>query len=499
MMRFWLRRDRAIAFCLLFLPVMAQAQDKNEPNNAVGEATVLKVGKEFAFTIDPQHDVDVFKIVPPEDGVLSLNVLETPEVHQPYPYWLNAEGAVLWEGSYYGLAKKGEAVYLAFRSHYYNHDAQASPEEIRIRVDMITGAFDAEPNQSVETALPLVTGEEKVFMLVPQHDVDVFKIVPPKDGVLTLTVLETPEVHQPYPYWLNAEGEVVRDGMADASATGGEAIYLAFRSHYYGRDAQASPDAIRIRVDYLDARDDYEPNDSIETAKMLPVESEVTITLTPRGDLDIFKLESDEDVLYRYRLVAAAEGLQPYLVWLDEKGEVIRTGAPELWVPGGRTVYLQIQSAWRFSDMRSWMEPMKFRVSAIFTTDRFEPNDTAEAAAPLAVGRRVQAEWLAGEQDLFLVGMDEAGTYRAEVSPSGGVNLTWIDGGGNAISEDLEMAVEGPSSQLLRVTGIEGAVAAVDYELIVVNVGGDPAKEPGLYPRTPPELKLAEPLGKAGE
>ena len=89
----------------------------------------------------------------------------------------------------------------------------SSLEPVRLRIDFDPEPFPGEPNDDVRQAQAVEYGAAVEFALAPRRDLDVFRLeVPDEIGVTTARLLAWPDVHQPYPVWLDESGGVLVDG-----------------------------------------------------------------------------------------------------------------------------------------------------------------------------------------------------------------------------------------------------------------------------------------------
>jgi hypothetical protein len=470
---------------------------KGEPDNTPDEAQALEIGREASFVFLARHDRDYFRLTAPGDGVLTMTLLEKPAVHEPYVWWVTSDGAEVRAKERDIQVRDGEVVTLGLRSAEFYVDERASAEPLRLRADFTAEPFSGEPDNTPDEAQALEIGQQASFVFLARHDRDYFRLTAPGDGVLTMTLLEKPAVHEPYFWWVTSDGAEVRAKEWDIQVRDGEVVTLGLRSAEFYVDERASAEPLRLRADFMGALDGQEPNDSLAEATPLLLGTEIELNFVPRRDTDIFVLELEDQTLARLELLRVPEGLEPDIYWLDARGEELGPARRELWNQGSSRVYLRFRSARYSWDERVSVVPLRFRVTLVRTADGFEPNDRSNEAAAIAVGRRLRAELTEGDIDLFSIAAEELGTYRAVVDADSALRLEWRDTDGSVLTEDRDVLLAGGQRAVLAITASETSENRADgplgYAVRVVLVGGDPFRDPGSYPRSPPSLSFPKP------
>jgi len=126
-------------------------------------------------------------------------------------------------------------------------------------------------------------------------------------------------------------------------------------------------------------------------------------------------------------------------------------------------------------------------------SDWFEPNGMTSNATPVVIGRRVHAQLTQDDIDIFHYDISHAGTFLANVDQLKGLVVEWTDHNGRALSKNRHLVLSGPANVFLRIgLAAENRKETSPYSLQVLRVGTDPTRNPGLYPRHPPPLRVRQ-------
>lgn len=454
-----------------------------EPNDDPAAPQDVPTGAEVAIAFMPRRDVDALRIVAPADGVLFARVTD-PGDHAPWIHWVRGKREER-SGEWDLRVRKGEAVVAVLRSERFDWRERSSPAAVRLRFDLAPEPGPGEPNDTPDAPQDVALGQEVAIALMPRGDVDVLRVVPAEEGVVRLTVLESGG-HQVHAAWRRATEEWTREGELDAPARAGEPLLVRLRSARLDMHQISSGAAVRLRLDLESSLDLHEPNDELDRATLVAAGQEVELTFAPRGDVDVFKLATDQDAVVRLRWGELPPGLTPWVVWRDADGRVLREGHDALWVRGSTTVFVELRSA-RFDWWeRTWTQPVRMRLDVVATNDTFEPNDDPALAKALAIGRAASGELLDSDVDMFRITASRAATLLARLEPAAGeaTLIEWVGADGRVVHGERVTLAE-PTTTLLRLRAAPGATPR-RYRLRVVEVGGDPLASPADYPREPP-------------
>src|SRR6056297_623256 len=164
---------------LLFLSTYAcgggGSADK-EPNSTIAEANTVKPGEVFDISIDPEGDLDYFKVEIPEKGYLRVSVTNVPEdLVMEIRYSLFEEWEEKKEKVIRGWHRLPDAVYIPKAGEYYfllhdDYDDKSSSQSMQVKADFIPEFHDFEPNNDIEQSTSLELGKDVNFAIYPTGD-----------------------------------------------------------------------------------------------------------------------------------------------------------------------------------------------------------------------------------------------------------------------------------------------------------------------------------------
>ena len=280
---------------------------------------------------------------------------------------------------------------------------------------------EAAGNDTYGTAQPLPLAAAVEARVVPRGDADWYTVDVPAAGELRVDVENVPpEIDLNARVW-NTDHQVVADWQGGARPGGALAARfpLPVAGRYWiemtdGNNDAESSQPFNVAVDFVAADDPFEPNNNAGAASPVPIKSELTPSIYPRGDADWYKVWVPTPGLLSVKATGVPQALDLAIRLWDLNGRVVRDWAlpPR---PGGDTVleaelaepgtYL-IETSDGNSDAAA-VEP--FRLSTDFrpVADALEPNNAFGEAAivppsgvqPIAIFPRGDADWLAIDID----------------------------------------------------------------------------------------------------
>lgn len=410
---------------LTWLPV--HTVDAAEPNNEMAEATAAGIGEAISFAFEKADDRDYFKLRAPGDGVIRFQLTGESGPHQPYPWWgerehegkMRLHRAGLWDRR----VRQEEEVFFALRSHRWRHGQKASDHSLTGKFSF-EPAQDAEPNDRAEQAIAVKIDEVFAFSLNPQYDRDYFTLRSPGNGVVRFVLTQKSNAHTPYPWWGEVTGEEGktyenRSGMWDITATAGEQLVFAIRSHRFTHTERGSPDVLKGKFVFEPALP-HEPNNTAEKATGVDIGETITFQLNPQYDRDYFTLTSPGDGIIRFRLLEKSKDHSPYPWWgeyigEDKKSYERRSGQWDIEAQKGESVTMAIRSH-RFNHVeRGTPEKLKGVFEFHPRTDP-EPNNDAASATPAKIGEPVRFQLTPRlDRDYFAVRCEQKGVLRFRI------------------------------------------------------------------------------------
>ncbi|HSH51828.1 MAG TPA: hypothetical protein VK982_08925, partial [Bacteroidales bacterium] len=300
----------------------------NEPNNTIEEASDAKFGEEFSLTIDPVGDVDWFKVNVQKQGyiqVQSANKVKGVQLEvsfAKYQEWDEKKAKRIR-----GWRPVPDALFVQEQGDYYlvlkdKWDDGASKEEFLIKIDFLDEFDPTEPNNSIQEAKLITFDEQFLAGIYPVGDKDWFKVNVPAQGYIEVVAKNIPKGINPevrfaiFDEWSDPQVKIIRawEEIPDA-------CFVPDSGEYYiemhdAWDDNAIAQAFDLKVSFIPEFDLFEPNNSVENARMIDLGSTHEIAIFPKGDKDYFKFIAPDDKVK----VSAKDykGVQPEIKLLSE-------------------------------------------------------------------------------------------------------------------------------------------------------------------------------------
>ncbi|MFP4025199.1 MAG: hypothetical protein ACLFVR_11805 [Thiohalospira sp.] len=353
-------------FLLFFLIYSCGKQTgDNEPNNTIDQASDAVFGEEFSLTIDPVGDVDWFKVNVKKQGYIRVQTANKVEDIQlevsfaKYQEWEDKK-----EEKLRGWKPVPDALFVEEPGDYYlvlkdEWDDASSKEEFLVKIDFLDEFDPTEPNNSIEEAKLITLGEQFSAGIYPVGDIDCFKVKAPAQGYIEVAAKNVPDEIQPevrfavYDEWSDPQLKEIR-GWGKIP----QACFVPDSGEYFiimhdAWDDEAIAKAFDLKINFITEFDQFEPNNSIENAKLIEYDSINDIAIFPKGDLDYFKFIASSD---KIKVSAKGyEGIQPEMELLTadpaNEGKYITelkwTKLPtEIGVDKEKEYFLVIHDAW---------------------------------------------------------------------------------------------------------------------------------------------------------
>ncbi len=224
------------------------AEPYDEPNDTVADATPADLGQEIALRLMPRADLDVFAFTAPGDGAFLASFVADGGHADERFQWFDAAGTLLrgdWESTI--SVRAGERYFLEVRSDNGYWEQQAREDEVRVQVDFSAEPYD-EPNDSIETAVPVAPGDLVQLRLMPRVDRDYFAIVAPTSGTLILEVIEDGGHGNLPSYWYDVNGTILAERTRSHPVEGGQLIFFLIISDTGYWNEQAREETVKLRV-----------------------------------------------------------------------------------------------------------------------------------------------------------------------------------------------------------------------------------------------------------
>lgn len=188
------------------------------------------------------------------------------------------------------------------------------------------------------------------------------------------------------------------------------------------------------------AQDTHEPNDTIEEATQVQLDQEVVVTLDPLHDRDYLRLVSPGDGIVAVRLLEIPKAHKPHVWWINEKGQIFRSGEHDARVRKDEVVYVGIRSNEAYMLENASPLPIRLRVQFESEPMAGEPNDSIAQAQAVQINQEVSVALIPRHDvDYLRLVSPERGVltvYVLETGPGYYPHLWWVNEQGKYFGED---------------------------------------------------------------
>lgn len=432
-----------------------------EPNDHFTEANPIPLNCKVVGKIERPDDVDMFRIDPTQDGVLSVHVDGIREVDFVISI-LDKDRQELKRFDETGVGGDEEALDIGLHPGTYyivlsnkNPQANNPTQEYTMTVKTESSAGrEMEPNDTALTAQLIAPGGVIRGHYFPSQNLlatdkdfaeeDWYKIhvANPGQYVLNIDVSEVPKI-QPILEVYDANNYKIKE--IDAPEVGdavslknlgvkGPADYLLrLRSRAQHAGNSDVPYELLTELVPYDGKTEFEPNDQRLDATPFNGDS-ITGTIAPEGDVDWYQITIDTDTKQILRAeVSGVPGMDIVMKFCDEVGNPILTidggkEQPEVLTGIGvkkGTYYLVIsEKSGKKADAR---HPYTLTKSLIPWQPglEYEPNDTVATAQTIKVGESVDG-YIApkGDVDWYQFNVYQQG--KALIETTGVLNVQFV-------------------------------------------------------------------------
>lgn len=451
---------------------------EQESNNSITEAQKVPIGVPIAFKIDRNDDVDIFQIELPTDGTIIIDVAEGPI--QRYVLLMNKDGQrITDQGVYAGSPTHIVSPGLKAGTYFVQIEEWgrngASPEKQMATIQAVPAPDPMEPNDTMETARLMRTGESVSGVTLPTGDQDYFRFHAPRPGVVQVET--EPHALQRYIAIYDMQTNRLADGGVYAGTPlkvqaripeSGDYMILASE---WGNNAE-STEPYTITMDFVpdDGIDDPSmTNRPLRAARQMEPGTCLSQSIWPLGDSDLYEIKCPGTGRLH---VDGTAPIQFYVAIYRPDGQrVTEKGVYEnqklriLYdCSGAETVYAFV-SEWgdnnassRPYTLSAWFEPSE-------DMEQAQRNETMETAFPLEAG-----EVLAGsifpyqDQDYYQITPAFPGWLSVTGTTPLQLHLTLFDRQTNAV---FDKGFYPPS------VAVGGPVLPGDYWLRVMEWGNN--------------------------
>jgi len=282
---------------------------------------------------------------------------------------------------------------------------------------------DKEPNNSIDQAVAINSDQEFTIKINPKGDVDWFKIEIPEQGYLKIKANQIPEqiglevLFAKLQEWEGKKQKTIRGWhkLPDALFVEEAGTYYFVLQDDYSD--QFSEEEILIKVEFIKEFDMLEPNNSVEKAKEIKLNSEIKPAIYPKGDNDWFKFKVEKQGYVTVKSKNVEGEITPeisfagYDAWADKKIETIRNWhkLPDA-CAFADTGYYYILLHDDYDD-QCCEKPFDLKIDFVDEFDKYEPNNDFKKADTVNRGDTlIVAVFPKGDHDYFKINITEGDT-----------------------------------------------------------------------------------------
>ncbi|GEM_PF-6578786 len=355
----------------------------------------------------------------------------------------------------------------------------SSPGGFQWTLSLLDEIDSYEPNGSRDSALEIPTDRLIKIALFPYADKDCFRFSLDEAGEVKLNFQDAPkEVNPTFTMYDGAGNKIPFESESGFLDKGN---YVVCIEDKIGRFSQ---EPFYFSIAYVGNLDPFEPNDSAESARPIPLDVSVPLRIFPKEDRDFFTLEFKEAGELALLFYDLPEGVRPTVMITDDKGSALSDGARPVYLSAGKYTV-------KFSDPGDKLLGRLFhmRFYTRKNPDPSEPNNTADQAVTTVLG---------ADQPVLLDHQDDEDWFSVELKEPGFISelVSAFEMGGEPLSSDTAHGV-----RLELYDAGENLVGSFkdDWGSVETYVRSIEIKQPGRYfvrtwrekADTPPEARLS--------
>ncbi len=387
----------------------------HEPNDSFASAKEIRIGEDVLLMMAPKFDRDYYKVVAPDDGILTINQISKPKkAHNLYPWWMVNAEEYMRDGLHDRSVKKGETVVFGLRAAKHSWDEVLYLEPYKFRLTFNKHASDLPINNSYASARVVNVGEPFIAQIAPRFDRDFFKVKAPGAGTLKLRQISKVKTHYGalFPGWMKDAKSYHREGQWDRSVAAGETVVFYLRSAKYSWDEMSSMEQVKLLLSYTPEDPGTEPNNSMAQAKSVELGKPFAFQLNPRGDRDYFQVIAPKAGIIKLTRIDETKSHPDLQLWWGEDTDsyMIASQVMERRVAKEEPVIFAFRSARHSWDEFGSDTKIQFKAELVPDTDTNEPNDVGADATSAVVGKTFSYKLIpANDVDVFVVTADKDG------------------------------------------------------------------------------------------
>ncbi|MCE7736575.1 MAG: hypothetical protein GPJ54_16960 [Candidatus Heimdallarchaeota archaeon] len=410
------------------IPVIA---DSYEPDNSIDTANILVHDSIQTHAINPAADIDYFNFTITQ--LSEVSIMTSGPSGDTYMMLYNSEGTLVdyndeYDGSWAGLlVYLDPGIYSVAIEAYYSFDIINS-YNIHLLVSPLS-ADTYESDDTAATATSLIVDVSQLHNLVPIGDVDYYSIILSQPEVIKIWTSGTSDMLADTKMWLYDVNMVemdynddieYSDGYSGLSISLEAGTYYVEVSEYYF----AAYGEYYIQYTLLPQPDNYEPNNSQDTATPLLPGITQFHNLSPSSDLDYFSFSTDS---FAKVDIWTAGTLGDTFMILSDSNDVIESNNDYSGLWAGMEVYLDSGSYFVLVTqlgLFDYVENYEMHLTiAPISADIYEPNDSFDTATQLLNDTlQIHNHIPADDVDYFQFNVNEPSTVSIETDGNDGDN-----------------------------------------------------------------------------
>ncbi len=399
--------------------------DRSEPNDNAGTAQPVSVNDDIIGTILPTGDADYYSAHFPKQGEWSITIVEKPGKLQ-LGLGVHPAGGGNWLPDRSTKGDNKLVVDIKWPGEYVlrviDNNGSRSIDPYKLKLEYKPSPENSEPNDNVGTAKHIDPNSVVIGTILPAGDADYQLVDIPKHGRWTIAIEQTPPGMA---LGLGVHPAGGGNWIPDRSAKGDNKLVVDLRwpGQYVLRvidnNKQRSAAPYRLRLDFVNSPDDYEPNNTVATAHEIYKNSKIIGTILPPGDADYYEIDAKSPGEWVVDLISSPGEIKPGLgVHPSGGGNWLPDNSPK----GDNRLITDIKWPGRYvlrvidNNGSSSVNPYELRSLFTQAPDLYEPNDsTGIAAAIPAEGTIVGAILPRGDADYFIADFPRKGMWSISV------------------------------------------------------------------------------------
>lgn len=417
-------------------PAGQQRQEQGE-NGDVTTSQLLGPNDTWRIAILPRGDHDLARLPIGRSGTLSVRARSLPAEIDLAARLLDRDRNIIsnWTtaprpgGDFEMISDIARPGIYLLEVADGSSDAE-SPEGIDLALDFTPSPDLYEPNETMGAAREAALNDTRRHTILPRGDADWFALSAPVSGELVIEALDVPDNLDIAFRLLDGDRNIIMN-WTRGPRTGGDTYAVAdlprpgtyFLEVRDGDNNERSVEPFTLRTTFTENVDVSEPHNLLSAAYPIAENSELDMTIFPRGDVDWLAVTVDQPGMLELEATRSPSNLDIAFRVLDGERNIIMNWltAPR---KGGQnyafadfarpgTYFVEVRDG--SNDDRS-IDPFKLNTTFTPAPDQYEPNDSLSAARNLTPGGETAFTILPlGDHDWFRVSVDTPGELAIDI------------------------------------------------------------------------------------